>query len=169
MAWSRQATSHYLSPCSPYFLFHHKTSPSHNESYREHGELTASLYSLRGNDIHTPLYFLIMGIQVHPLFSLGYIYTAMPLLNRLSWWRHQMEPFPELLALCARNWPVNGDFPRQRPVTRSFDVFFDLHLNKRLSKQPWGWWFETPPRPLQRHCNGIHYFLWDVFTQPCPC
>ena len=36
-----------------------------------------------------------------------------------------------------------GEFPTQRPVTRSFDVFFDLRLNKRLSKQPWGWWFET--------------------------
>ena len=32
-----------------------------------------------------------------------------------------------------------GEFPTQRPVTRSFDVFFDLRLNKRLSKQPWGW------------------------------
>ena len=37
-----------------------------------------------------------------------------------------------------------GEFPAQRPVTRSFDVFFDLRPNKRLSKQPWDWWFETP-------------------------
>ena len=37
-----------------------------------------------------------------------------------------------------------GEFPAQRPVTWSFDVFFDLRPNKRLSKQPWGWWFETP-------------------------
>ena len=44
-----------------------------------------------------------------------------------------------------------GDFPAQRPVTRSFDVFFVLRLNKRLSKQPWGWWFETPSRSLWRH------------------
>ena len=43
--------------------------------------------------------------------------------------------------------------PAQRPVTRSFDVFFDLHLNKRLSKQWWGWWFETPSCPLWRHRN----------------
>ena len=43
--------------------------------------------------------------------------------------------------------------PPQRPVTRSFDVFFDLCLNKRLSKQSWGWWFETPSRPLWRHNN----------------
>ena len=48
-----------------------------------------------------------------------------------------------------------GEFPAQRPVTRSFDVFFDLRLNKRLSKQPWGWWFETPSCPLWRHCNAL--------------
>ena len=49
-----------------------------------------------------------------------------------------------------RNWPF---VPTQRPVTRSFDVFFDLRLNKRLSKQPWGWWFETPAWSLWRHRN----------------
>ena len=46
-----------------------------------------------------------------------------------------METFSALLALCAGNSPVNGEFPAQRPVTRSFDVLFDLRLNKRLSKQ----------------------------------
>ena len=46
-------------------------------------------------------------------------------------------------------------FPAQRPVTRSFDVFFDLRLNKRLSKQWWGWWFETLPRPLWCHSKDI--------------
>ena len=58
-----------------------------------------------------------------------------------------------LLALCAGNSPVTGEFPAQRPVTRGFDVFFDLGMNKRLSKQSWGWWFETPSHPLWRHCN----------------
>ena len=38
-------------------------------------------------------------------------------------------------------------------MTRSFDVFFDLHLNKRLSKQSWCWWFETLSRLIWRHCN----------------
>ena len=52
--------------------------------------------------------------------------------------------------LCG-NSPVTGEFPSQRPVTLSFDVFFYLRLNKRLSKQSWGWWFETPSRPLWRH------------------
>ena len=55
-----------------------------------------------------------------------------------------METFSALLALCVGNSPVTGEFPSQRPVTRSFDVFFHLCLNKRLSKQSWDWWFETP-------------------------
>ena len=59
------------------------------------------------------------------------------------WWRHQMETVSPLLAICAGNSSVTDEFPAQRPVTRSFDVFFDLRLNKRLSKQSWGWWFET--------------------------
>ena len=46
-----------------------------------------------------------------------------------------------------------GEFPAQRPVTRSFDAFFDLRLNKQLSKQSWGWWFETLPRQLWCHSN----------------
>ena len=67
-----------------------------------------------------------------------------------------METFSVLLALCAGNSPVNGEFPAQRPVTRSFDVFFDLRLNKRLSKHSWGWWFETPSRSLWRDINLCH-------------
>ena len=55
--------------------------------------------------------------------------------HNATWWRHQMETFSALLALCAGNSPVTGEFPSQRPVTQSFDVFFDLRLNKRLSKQ----------------------------------
>ena len=50
-------------------------------------------------------------------------------------------------------------------VTRSFDVFLDLRPNKRLSKQSWGWWFETPSRPLWRHSNGINIFPAGVM---CP-
>ena len=46
-----------------------------------------------------------------------------------------METFSALLAICAGNSPVPGEFPTQRPVTRNFDVFFDLHMNKLLSKQ----------------------------------
>ena len=68
-----------------------------------------------------------------------------------SWWHHQMDTFSALLDICAGNSPVTGEFLAQRPVTRSFEVFFHLRLNKRLRKQSWGWWFETPSCPLWRH------------------
>ena len=58
-----------------------------------------------------------------------------------------------LLAFCVGNSPATGEFHAQRPVTRSFDVFFDLRLNKQLSKQSWCWWLETPSRSLWRQCN----------------
>ena len=75
------------------------------------------------------------------------------------WWRHQIETVFVLMAICAGNSPLTGEFPAQRPVTRSFGVFFDLRLNKRVSKQWWGWCFETPSRPLWRHCNVILFRL----------
>ena len=68
---------------------------------------------------------------------------ALPWFATDTWWRHQMETFSALLAICAGNSSVAGDVPAQWPVKRSFHVFFDLRLNKPLSKQSWGWWFET--------------------------
>ena len=65
-----------------------------------------------------------------------------------------MDTFSALLAICAGNSPVPSGLPAQRPVTRIFDIFFDLRLNIRLSKQSWGWWFETLSCPLWRNCNG---------------
>ena len=90
-----------------------------------------------------------------PMQTLRTVVYMGRLVNILPWWRHQMKTFSALLALCARNSLVTGEFPAQRPVTRSCEVFFDLRLNKRLSKQSWGWWFETPWRPLWRHCTGV--------------
>ena len=74
----------------------------------------------------------------------------------VTWWRHQMETFSTLLAICAGNSPVTGLFPTQRPVTQSFDILIDLRLNKQLSKQSWGLWFETLSRPLWRHSNDYN-------------
>ena len=80
-----------------------------------------------------------------------------------AWWRHQMVTFSALLVLCAGNSPVTGEFPSQRPVARSCDVFFDLCVHKRFSKHSWGWWFETPSSSLWRHRNeiGMAHF-WHV-------
>ena len=76
-----------------------------------------------------------------------------------TWWRHQMETFSALLALCAGNSPVTGEFPAQRPMTRNFDVFFDLRLNKRLNNREAG--------DLRRH--HTHYDVivmepWNIFS-----
>ena len=65
-----------------------------------------------------------------------------------------------LLAICAGNSPVTGEFPAQRPVTRSFDVFFDLRLTRRSSKQSWGWRIETLPRPLWRHSSVVIIYCY---------
>ena len=92
-----------------------------------------------------------------------------------------MEAFSALLAL---NSPITGEFLSQRPVTRSFDVSFDLHVNKRLSKQPRHRWFETPWCPLWRHCDVVNTYYSDVtirkmasqvtdvtivYSTVCPC
>ena len=84
--------------------------------------------------------------------------------HRPPWRRYQIETFSALLAICAGNSPVTGEFPTKRPVTRSFDIFFDMRLNKRMSKQSWGWWFETPSRSLWRHCNDAAPPLPTVST-----
>ena len=70
-------------------------------------------------------------------------------------------------------WPLcgeftgSGEFPTQRPVTRSLDVFFDLRLDKRLSKQPWGWWYETQSWSLWRHCNEVPVLSTKTWSSLC--
>ena len=92
------------------------------------------------------------------------------LLTKITWWRHQMETFSALLAICAGNSPVTGEFPTQRPVTRSFDLFFGLRLNKRLRKQSWGWWSETLSRPLWRQCNELRLgHAWVILCRELVC
>ena len=60
-----------------------------------------------------------------------------------------------ITALCEENPPVTGGFPPQRPVTGSFDVFFDLSVNKLLIKHSRRWWFETQLRSSWRHMGRI--------------
>ena len=83
------------------------------------------------------------------------------LYTSVTWWCHQID---NIFRVTAH---LHGEFtgPAQRPVTRSFDVFFDLHLNKRLSKHSWGWWFETSSCPLWCHCNAarVPYHFTDGY------
>ena len=84
------------------------------------------------------------------------------------WWRHQIETFSALLAICAGNSPAT-----QRPVTWSFDVSFDLRLYKRLSTKSKSWWFETPSHPFWHQCNVIttYHLKWGLPVTSCqyPC
>ena len=86
-------------------------------------------------------------------------------------WRHQKGTISALLAFCAVNSPVTSEFPSQRPVTRSFDVFFDLCLKNRLSKQSRRRWLEPPSRSLWRYCNDrsprreVEHWLCFGFTK----
>ena len=94
---------------------------------------------------------LLKWYSINWLLSLDDIFVAINLGYMMT--SSNGNIFSPLLATCAENSPVPGEFLTQRPVTRSFDVFFDLRLNKRLSKQSRGWWLETPSRPLWRHRN----------------
>ena len=78
-------------------------------------------------------------------------------------WKHYPRYWPFVRGIHRS--PVNS--PPERPVTRSFDVFFDLCLNKRLSKQLWGWWFETSSRSLWRHCNESGDWCGAVDIEGC--
>ena len=116
----------------PYFIMHVMTYPCHIIKRALSGEEPQELVQWNG-----------FNCKMGP-FCLGL---------SVLWWRHQMETVSALLAFCAGNSPVTGEFPAQGPVTRSFDVFFDLRLDRKLSKQWKRWWFETPPRSLWCHCS----------------
>ena len=94
-------------------------------------------------------------IRISPCIAALHVQPNLPWSHRcmMTSSNGKMETFSALLALCQENSPVTGEFPSQRPMTRRFDVILDLRLNKRLSKQSWGWWFETPSHPLWRHRN----------------
>ena len=109
-----------------------------------------SLIWFRLNKLHYPCNDVYILLCTKP--SAGLVQVT-------SWWRHQMETFSMLLALCAGNSSVTGEFPAGRPVTRSFGVFFDVHLNKQLSKQSRRRWYETPSHSLYRHSNVTPVYI----------
>ena len=115
--------------------------------------------------IYAPMNRVIFGCGKADLFSTAPSGTC----HRKSCWNSwspanmmSSNIFRVTGHLCGVS-QVTGEFPAQRPVTRSFDIFFDLRLNKRLSKQSWCWWFETPSRSLWRHCNEMTVIL----LRPC--
>ena len=108
-----------------------------------------------------PRFLSIVNSNILNVYLLIYIYGSWIDESHHCGW---VFPFQSLIIMTSSNGNIfrvtghlreefNGEFPAQRPAMRSIDVFFDLCLNKRLSKQWKGWWFETLSRPLWRHCN----------------
>ena len=84
-----------------------------------------------------------------------------------------METISALLALCEVNslhkGPlVTGGYPSQRPVTRSFNVFFYARLDKRLCKQSICRWLQTPQPSLWCHCNAENQWNLDNAVTDLP-
>ena len=101
-----------------------------------------------------------------PFSNIGCLLIVTWYLYHAIWlvWQHSYSPVRIMMTssngnifrvtgLCAGNSTVTSEFLAQRPMTRSFVVFFDLLLNKQLNKQSSGWWFEMLSRSLLRHCN----------------
>ena len=108
---------------------------------------------------HRPRFWRHCNVMLNTWLMMGQKITSMAWLWKWYYikWKHFSRYWPFVRGI-HRSGP--GEFPAQRPVTRSFVVLFDLRLNKRLSKQSWGWWLETQSRPLWRQCNGGLYFRW---------
>ena len=126
-------------------------------SLRPDGLFISCIYEIFIFEIHRTL--------LHDLYVTLEYFCNIPRIG--PWWRHQMETVSTLLAICAGNALVTGELPTPRPVPRCFDAFFDLRLNKRLSKQCWVWRFETPWGPLWRHHDALRTTapLWINITR----
>ena len=111
-----------------------------------------------------------------PIINQG---TKFVINNPNAWWRHQMETCFALLAFCDvtgilwRYWHFvtllafcDNEFTAQRPVTWSFEVFFDLRLNQQLSTQWRRRPSETPSRSLWRQCNGYQDVSSGICMKP---
>ena len=148
MAWCRQTKSNNLSQCWP-----RSTSPYGVSRPNE-------LIHYVINPCHSDCIVRICWHYLHFLNrEIVLVYSCNILLHDdVIKWKH----FPRYWPLCGE-FTGPGEFPAQWPVTRSFDVFFDLRLNKRLSKQPWGWWFQTPSWSLWHQCN-VHGSQWPVVS-----
>ena len=106
-----------------------------------------------------------LGFKLKHLFTLAFTKSKSP------WWRHQKG---NIFRVIGPLWEDSTDH-RWLSSARSFDVLFDLCLDKRLSEQSRRRWFETPSRSWWRHCNDHNWHcnnyqfkhkIWIIF-QSC--
>ena len=137
MAWCREATSHYLSQCWLRFMLPYDVNRQQgvNKDYR----LVFGACAINHIDIKP------RDIVIHPLINGDLVKSPL------------MKAWIMMTSWNENIFRVTGPLCREFPGHRSFDIFFDLRLNKQLNKQSRGWWFETLSL-LWRHCNMNDYF-----------
>ena len=95
-------------------------------------------------------------LYMHNVFGYIWIVAGLSMQRVSTLCRHQMETFFALLAICAGNSPVTGEFPTQKPGTRSSDVFFDLRWIN-------GWVNNREAGDLR--CHRAHYDVIVMYKQ----
>ena len=124
--------------------------------------------------------YWLVNTQLRCLF-MEYLYLATPFMQfytqhecflnvartkRSSIWPHNLHEDVIKWKHFPRYWPFMKG-PRWSPRTKASDAelwcFFDLRRTKRLSKQSWGWWFETLSWPLWRHCYDDYRMQIQIF------
>ena len=114
-----------------------------------------SIFQTKGQSIDI---FVIVSC-IYGLFTVD---DTLWLTGNILLWTRLVEDIVHDDVIKWKHFPRSWSFVReihrsQGPATRSFDVFFDLRLNKHLSKQRWGCSFETRSRPLWRRCNALKF------------
>ena len=115
------------------------------------------------NDFVLKWYFNQCLYYRHPWTAFGICSSH----DHIAWWRQQMEKKILVSGHFCGEFTGHWWIPDTKPVLRSFGVFFHLRLNKRLSKQTSGRWFETPSHPLWCQLHGIFHernLCWCEFV-----
>ena len=137
-----------------------------------HSRLNSVIYLWKTGSLKTSRF--LSGLTLVPIVSskiqlvdFAIYWTHICIAWKALWWRYQMENFPRYWPFVRgiHRWPVIS--PQKGQWRGALIFFFALRLNKRMSKQSWGWWLETPSRPLWRHCNEIIQkelgpCMWDM-------
>ena len=157
-AWCTSETQRLAYPIS---MFANVLVPNNHQAISNHHgylQLTRLPHGPHSKNMHTAL------LTFHTMFN-----RSKEVRNPLGSFFMMTSSNGNIFRVTGLLW---GEFSAQRSVTRSFDVFSDLHLNKELSKQSRGWWFETPSGSLWRQCNvfarlSIHSenSRWSYFNE----
>ena len=119
--------------------------------------------TLLSNYVNVRALFAINRLRIGGMYN--YTRTHIHMFVMLYWWclnddikwKHFPRHWPFVRGIHRS--PVNS--PHKGIWRGAFYVFFDLRLNKWLSKQSRGWWFESPSRSSLHYCSGMGGTVWQ--------